>query len=320
MLRPSRATTTKALVITAASLLLLATFYLVNLYNYRLPAVGDALGSAKVGLVKTAPPLGAPKNPPIMVLNSAPEGIPEKIWYKLRPNGLTEEANNRIITCSDQNPRHRVELMTDESSDAYATNVFASRPDIVEIYLNLTVPILRADLLRYLLLYAEGGMWSDLDVSCEKVPIADWVPPEFRDRAELIVGWEFDAGFGPNVLRQFASWTILAKPGLPHMQQVIEDIIEAVHITAALYKVPVAGLDMRMVGDVVDFTGPRRFTRGTLKSLQRSLGHEVDMAAISDIRQPKLVDNVLILPGFAFANLTNSYDEGEVAGPVLVTQ
>ena len=315
----SRPPTPKSLVMTTISLFLIMALYLVHVRDYPLPEVGHVLASATTGRANTPPP-GAPKNPPIKVTNSAPEGIPEKIWYKLGPKGLTEQAHRWIVTCSDYNPRHRVELMTDESSDAYVAQTFATRPDIVGIYLALTVPILRADLLRYLILYAEGGMWSDLDVSCESVPIADWVAPEYRARADLVVGWEFDVGWGAIGQRQFASWTILARPGLPHMQQVIEDIVEAVQATAALHKVPVSGLDMTMVGDVVDFTGPRCFTRGILKSLQRTLGREVDVVAISEIRQPKLVENVLILPGFAFANSTNFFNPGESVGPILVTQ
>ncbi|NWN33545.1 hypothetical protein GY663_30675, partial [Klebsiella michiganensis] len=89
------------------------------------------------------------------------------------------------------------------------------RPDIVDTYLALPVPIFKADMLRYLLLWDQGGIWSDLDVSCESIPIEEWIPAEYQGKAALVVGWEFDAGWPEPYVRQFASWTIMAKPRLP---------------------------------------------------------------------------------------------------------
>jgi alpha 1,6-mannosyltransferase len=95
--------------------------------------------------------------------------------------------------------------MTDILGDIYVKETFKSRPEIIETYLALPIPILKADLLRYLLLHTEGGIWSDLDVSCEDVPIHDWIPAQYKKEASLVVGWEFDIGWGDNVVRQFAS-------------------------------------------------------------------------------------------------------------------
>jgi alpha 1,6-mannosyltransferase len=82
--------------------------------------------------------------------------------------------------------------MTDLSADMYVKETFKFRPDIIETYLALLIPILKVDLLRYLLLYllllAEGGIWSDLDVSCEDVPIRDWIIEQYRKDASLVVG------------------------------------------------------------------------------------------------------------------------------------
>jgi alpha 1,6-mannosyltransferase len=47
---------------------------------------------------------------------------------------------------------------------------------MVEDYLALPIPILKADILRYVILYDQGGIWFDLGVSCEGVPIDEWVP------------------------------------------------------------------------------------------------------------------------------------------------
>lgn len=92
--------------------------------------------------------------------------IPEKLWYKVGPRGINNETREWINTCLEQNPTFEHQIMTDSSGDAFVINKFGHRPDIVETYLALSVPIVKADLLRYLLLFSEGGIWSDLDVSC----------------------------------------------------------------------------------------------------------------------------------------------------------
>lgn len=200
-----------------------------------------------------------------------------------------------------------------------------SRPDIVTVYTQLTIPILKADLVRYLLLYTEGGIWSDLDVSCEEgLPISEWIPEPYRASAaeaiDIIVGWEFDAGYSHYYFHEFATWIILAKPGSRHMLAVINDILDAVHESVAANEVASPNqLTPAMVGDIVDFTGPRRFTRSVLGSLDETLGYEVDWNDIENIVDPVLLDKVLILPGNAFANSSNNFEDlGESSVPVMV--
>jgi alpha 1,6-mannosyltransferase len=122
------------------------------------------------------------------------EGIPKIIWYKLGPRGLSEEAKNWTDSCITPNPEYDAHFMTDESSDEYVRTAFAERPDIVTNYLALPVPIWKADLLRYLLLWDQGGIWFDLDVSCEGIPIDEWIPPEYKGNTSLVVGWELTMG------------------------------------------------------------------------------------------------------------------------------
>lgn len=257
----------------------------------------------------------------IVTQTPVPTTIPKQTWYKLGPKGLSDENREWTGSCIDKNPTYHPEFITDNSGDEYVARTFASRPDLVESYMNLTVPILKADLLRYLLLYSEGGIWFDLDVSCEDVPIDEWIPPEFDGLAGLVLGWEFDVGWGDKLFRQFASWTMMAKPGLPHIWMVVEDILEGIRASTAEHQVSVAGLTLPMVGDVVDFTGPRRLTRSVVKSLEQTLNTTIDHDSIFNLLEPKLVGDLLIMPGYAFAASSNTYeDEDETRlGPALVT-
>jgi alpha 1,6-mannosyltransferase len=244
--------------------------------------------------------------------------IPEKIWYKIGPKGLSTQLQEWMNTCLKKNPTYQFEIMTDLSSADYVRENFAYRPDIVETYLALPFDILKADLLRYLLLFAEGGIWSDLDVSCEDTPIHDWIPAQYLENASVVVGWEFDVGWGENIFRQFTSWIIMAKPESPHMLMVINDILEEVRKKTEEHKVVVPDLTLDMIGDVVDLTGPRRLTRSIIKSLEVTLNATVDMKNISGLLEPKLIGDVLILPGYSFAASANHYEENQ-SGPPFVT-
>lgn len=244
-------------------------------------------------------------------------GIPKRLWYKTGPKGLSDQSENWLRGCLHKNPSYDTQIMTDETGDEYVSRHYAHRPDIVTTYLALQIPILKADFLRYLLLFAEGGVWSDLDVSCE-VPIAEYIPEKYTHAdVGLVVGWEFDVGWGENFVRQFASWTLMARAGCVHLGVVIEEIVEAVQEKARVAGVTVDRLTIEMVGDIIDLTGPRRLTRGVLRSLEMVRHEPVDLDSISSLLKPVLVEDVLILPGFAFAASSNKYVNE--SGVALVT-
>ncbi|KAJ5825011.1 hypothetical protein N7447_007351 [Penicillium robsamsonii] len=250
-------------------------------------------------------------------LQMASPRIPEKIWYKVGPKGLSDKSHDWLDDCLHKNPAHVAHVFTDLTGDDYVQENFAHRPDIVAAYLALAVPILKADFLRYLILFTEGGIWFDLDVSCGDVPIREWIPETMRAKAGLVVGWEFDAGWGESFTRQFESWAIMAAPRSPHLLMVINDIMDAIRQKTEEHGVPISGLTLEMIGSVIHFTGPLRLTRGILKSLGLVRNEAIDMPSISNLLEPVLVEDVLILPGYSFASLTNFYGN-ETTGPALV--
>lgn len=242
--------------------------------------------------------------------------IPEKLWYKLGPNGLNSELQGYVDTCLSRNPTFQYEFMTDLSGDAFVKEHFASRPDILDNFLALRIPIVKADILRYLILYEDGGTWNDLDVSCEDVPIREWIPAQYKENTGLVVGLEFDVDIW---VRQFASWTIMAKPKSPHMLMVVEDCIEAVLEKTREHNVGVPDLTIDMIGDVVDFSGPRRLTRGVLNSLSLTLNSKIEDGNISNVMEPRLIGDVLVLPDYSFANSMNEQYGDRGKGQILVT-
>jgi mannosyltransferase OCH1-like enzyme len=211
----------------------------------------------------------------------------------------------------------------------------------VETYLNIPIPILKADFLRYLILYNDGGIWSDLDVSCEEIPINDWIPAKYKESTNLVVGLEFDWGWeNDNFLHsQFASWTVMAKPRSPHVLVIINDILEDFRQKCKDHNVKLPDLKLDMVGHVVDITGPKRMTRGIVKSLELMIQETIDdryvqssvsgphsdsystltllKRNISGLLSPKLIGDVLILPGNSFGALQSGFPKNQ--GPALVT-
>lgn len=255
----------------------------------------------------------------------AGDEIPRKIWYKLGARGLSHDAVAWTGSCIEKNPAWAVEFMTDETADAWVQERFAHRPDIVSAYLALQIPIIKADWLRYLLLYAEGGMWSDLDVSCHS-PVETWIPARYRANASVVVGWEFDTTWpGAAPKHELATWTVLARPGSPHMWTAVEGVLQGLHDVAAENGVGVEGITATppMMGDIVTFCGPRRMTRSIFESLRRTLGMtEEEFRGVEAGTwfglEPKLVGDVLILPGYSFAASMGFYDEAVAVGPPLV--
>lgn len=263
-----------------------------------------------------------PPPPPPPAPTTKPTGIPKSIWYKLGPKGLSDDARGWTDTCISQNPEYHAEFFNDKSADAFVLERYKDRPDIVDTYMSLTVPILKVDLFRYLLLYSEGGVWFDLDATCEGTPIDKWVP-EGVDPG-LVVGWEFDGGYHFEFDRQFTTWTVLAKKGVRKLLTVAEDVVQGMHELAAANNVTISGLNMEMVGDVVDFTGPKRFAKSVMKSIvDEESAKESGWGGwepYHELLEPKLAGDVLILPGYALAASYNSYEpeDQDRVGPSLV--
>ncbi|KAL1861688.1 hypothetical protein Daus18300_008656 [Diaporthe australafricana] len=261
-----------------------------------------------------------PPSPPPPPPTQEPTGIPKKIWYKLGPKGLSDDARGWTDTCISQNPEYHAEFFTDQSADEFVQEIYMDRPDIVDIYMALTVPILKVDLFRYLLLYAEGGIWFDLDATCEGIPIRNWVPEGVDP--DLVVGWEFDGGYHFEFERQFTTWTVLAKKGVHHLLAVANDLAHAMADLAKENNVTISQLNKEMVGDVVGFSGPKRFAKSVMKGVEVAANANGDgwegWEPYHEILEPKLAGNVLILPGYALAASYNAYEEQDKVGPSLV--
>lgn len=253
--------------------------------------------------------------------NTSILNIPDKVWHSAKTDDISETQRKWVNSWSSTTPECRQELLTDRSGEAFVRAYYQeTRPDIVEVIETLPISILRADLLRYLIVLAEGGYWSDLDVTLEK-PLSDWVPAEYKDQnIDMIVGLEFDFGYrGPEaeIASQFCNWVFAAQPSSRNLLVVVNAVIAKLKEIAKANNVSIAGIKLEMLSDVVNVTGPKIMTIAIMESLKQLLNRTVDDRDFSGIKHPKLVGDVLIMPGVSFAAAQNAYPKDQ--GDALVT-
>ncbi|KAJ5513544.1 hypothetical protein N7463_003096 [Penicillium fimorum] len=263
--------------------------------------------------IKDVKPISEPKIPSYLpIANShdhhAQSSIPFKLWQKAGSVKLNGEREKDIRSWLNVNPRLRHEILTDDSAEEYVRGHFSDYPDILELYLSLPIPILKADLLRLLILYTDGGIWSDLDVTCHQ-PIDTWIPAQYQNKTNVVVGLEFDG-------LQFTSWTFMTKPKTSHIVAAIKYIIDGLKASAVQHNVTTAELNMTIIGNVVDVTGPQAMTVALLQNLQEEMGVSFGRANITEIKKPTLFQDVLVLPDAAFASAQGGFPEDR--GPYLV--
>ncbi|KAL2829590.1 hypothetical protein BJY01DRAFT_123796 [Aspergillus pseudoustus] len=252
---------------------------------------------------------------PLLAHQAIPD-FPAKVWHKCGPKGVSDHAQELMKIWLQKNPQFRHEILTDESADQYVRERYAYWPEVLETYLALTVPILKADFLRVLILYADGGIWSDLDV-VDDVPVGEWIPKELAENTaknpiNVVVGIEFPG-------HQFTSWTVMAKPHLQHFKAVIEYVMKQLKTAAIEHHVPISGITKLMIvgEDVVKVTGPQAITVALLESLSKELGAEVSKNDLNGLKEPKLLGDILVLPQAAFAALQGGKPTDQ--GPYLVS-
>lgn len=213
---------------------------------------------------------------------------------------IKKEDADHVRTWMDLNPEHRYELLTDGAAETYVKDRFTPGSRITNTYLGLGDYIMRADLIRYLALLEDGGVYNDVDVGCLK-PIDIWIPPTFKDKTSVVLGIELDNDFGPNRsnLFQFVNWTLMARRNAPFMRFLVNRVISNVEKAAAKHRTTLSDLQPKRQ-EVIDVTGPAALTSAAFAYLTKETGTVVNMQNFTKMRKPKLVADILILPINAF--------------------
>ncbi|CAE7799000.1 och1, partial [Symbiodinium microadriaticum] len=112
-----------------------------------------------------------------------PAHIPCLIHQTWKTHRLDSTSRDWFATWSDKNPSCEHKLWNDTE---VAALVQSTSPDVIWPIWQGLLPVERADAFRYLVLWAHGGYYADIDVSC-LVPISEMQLPNDTD---MIVGYE----------------------------------------------------------------------------------------------------------------------------------
>ncbi|RMJ25396.1 glycosyl transferase [Aspergillus sp. HF37] len=248
--------------------------------------------------------------------------FPQKIWqiWRVDPLAFEQTEFETANTWLEQNPSMRYEVITDRSDVAFVEQHYGpggfNRPDIVEFYHNVTIPIVKADLLRYMVLYAEGGIYADIDVEALK-PFHRFIPDSHDEREyDVVVGIEVDEPrFRDHPIlgqksQSFCQWTIVSRPQHSVMMRLIENIMKWLKRIASQQKVPVSDVDLNF-DEVITGTGPSAFTTALLEEMNKNeRAPKVTWDMFHNMAESKVVNRVLVLTVEAFCAGQGHSDSG----------
>ncbi|KAI1506062.1 nucleotide-diphospho-sugar transferase [Biscogniauxia marginata] len=235
--------------------------------------------------------------------------FPAYIWqtWKWTPANAEFAFREQEASWTSLHPGFVHEVITDQVALHLLRLLYASVPEVLEAYDALPEPVLKADFFRYLILYARGGIYSDIDTVALKSAL-DWIPDAVpRKSIGLVIGIEADPDrpdwkdwYSRRI--QFCQWTIQAKPGHP----VLRDVIS--RITAETLKRKREGLYVSKEKSIVEFTGPAVWTDTIFDyfndpryfDMQQSLGN-ISYLNFTGIETPKKVGDVVVLPITSFS-------------------
>jgi mannosyltransferase OCH1-like enzyme len=232
--------------------------------------------------------------------------FPKKIWQLWKVNVLSLEPRDlpRAKSWIDQNPSYRYEVLTDDNDVHYVETVYGprglNRPDIVHMYKSINTKIIKADILRYLVMYAEGGVYTDIDVEALR-PISRFIPQHYNEiDIDMVIGVEIDQ---PEYINHpilgkkcmsFCQWTFMCKPGLPVMLKLVENIMAWLSEVAKRQNVPVSEAKLNF-DDVITGTGPSAFTEAILEYISTRVGYKVTWETFHNLAESKLIGGVLVM-------------------------
>ncbi|KEQ60287.1 uncharacterized protein M437DRAFT_77374 [Aureobasidium melanogenum CBS 110374] len=251
--------------------------------------------------------------------------FPRKIWqsWKVDPTRFETRDVERARTWTVKNPGHRYEVLTDNNADHYVEHHYGpsglDRPDIIGVYKSLNAKIIKQDLLRYLIMYVEGGVYADIDVEAIR-PIKKFIPKIYDEAdVDMVIGIETDEpSFASHPVlgskaQSFCQWTFMCKPRLPVMMRLIENIMKWLHELSREQDVPISELHLDF-NEVLTGTGPSAFTKAILAEMSKAIGKTVAWDKFTGLTEAKLVGGVLVLPVEAFAAGTGHSDSGNHKG------
>jgi mannosyltransferase OCH1-like enzyme len=186
--------------------------------------------------------------------------IPHLVHQMWVDNRFGRRMRAGILDFRGTNPSHDFALLRDTEAENSLIDVWRGHPAL-EILRRSRIGPLTVDLWRYMTVYTHGGWYFDIKsrledplLSFEDEGISGVVSLEPFTDPEL-VNCDSGSGFSISIgAHWLANWGFAFAPKHPFLRMLIEDIVESYpRYRARVFEDPKTA--------VLDFTGPRRFTR-----------------------------------------------------------
>ncbi|EGW34529.1 uncharacterized protein SPAPADRAFT_49565 [Spathaspora passalidarum NRRL Y-27907] len=240
------------------------------------------------------------------------KAIPKKVW-KMWNVGLDdpefpEDYRTYHQTWIDQSPEYDYIVKTNAEYGDIIADLYKDVPDLVHAYNIMPEVILKCDFARYLILFAYGGIYADMDTKLLK-PVHEWFSsqPMYLNQTldlGLVIGIEESMS---NWYRYYArrtqinTWTIIVKEGHPMLAELISSIIEH-----TLWREKNGQLNETIGNDggnnIINWTGPGRFTDHCFKHINYQLNPVneyqtiIDENFLANIQLPMVFGDTMVLP------------------------
>jgi alpha 1,6-mannosyltransferase len=237
--------------------------------------------------------------------------IPPNIWQiapKLPPGAIQKAKGRKIRPGSKaewmegwrrMNPGYHYQMIRDDDMSAFVLDHVRDDTTLQTVMMAPGNPGIKSDLMRYLLLYFEGGVYTDMDTISLR-PIKDWIPEKYRDQARVVIGVEFDRLDGENWRgvhhdMQFCQWTIAAAPGHRVFVSMLARAITYLeeHQRRSTW---LGGQRPWTIEDILTTTGPAAWTDAVFQELRQMDPEIKTLRDLSGLTEERLIGDILILP------------------------
>lgn len=255
--------------------------------------------------------------------------FPAYIWQTWK-HGLNDERFNQLYRQGEtqwalKNPGFVHELFNDDTAFTIIKHLYTDIPEIIKTYDLLPEVILKMDFFRYLILFAKGGIYADID-TFPLQPVPNWIPENVSpDELGMIIAVEIDSN-NKNWSKmyhrrlQFGQFVVQSKPGHPILRELIGEIVEETLAKEG-------SEDLRLVGNsnekqlqILKWTGAGIWTDVILNYfndyIKSSIYNKITWKDFTNLKIPKLVSDILILPKSSFASEIAIPQDGKIKDPL----
>ncbi|WLF81664.1 alpha-1,6-mannosyltransferase Och1 [Lodderomyces elongisporus] len=262
--------------------------------------------------------------------------FPAYIWqtwkHGLNDDRFDEKYRQGESQWAYKNPGFVHELFNDDTAHTMVKYLYNQIPEIIETYEMLPEIILRMDFFKYLVLYAKGGVYADID-TYPLQPVPNWTPENVSPLdIGMIVAVDADSSSDKwrqeSVRRlQFGQFVIQAKPGHPVLREVIAEIVETTRLKHLESMSSTGNSNLKLTGNaqqklmkISQWTGSAIWTEVIFKYFNdyilSSVFQKVTWKDFHELSTPKLVSDILVLPKSSFASDVDVANDGKITDPL----